>query len=284
MPGFAAFNETLKAPPSGRTAFQNAFNTDGSFYEWLKTRPLENDAFNHLMEKLTSGLDSWLDAIDFPSELATGITADEVAFVDVGGGIGHQSKALKERYPELPGRIIVQDLPEVVEQAVAMPGVETMSYDYRTEQPIKSKSSSSSIQVPFYQTHSKFIMSLYADARVYYFRAVFHNNDDAACLKILESTIPAMGENSVIVIDDKVLPDDKMTPGSIEKGAGAEYGSAVSLAMMMIFKSQERRAAHWRKLIGEAELVVREIREFTHLGDSLIIAAKKRSEGLKGSI
>ena len=67
-------------------------------------------------------------------------------FVDVGGGVGIQCVDLKKRLPSsVQGRIVVQDQPPVVAQAIQMDGVEAMSYDFWEAQPIKGWSSAVSI-------------------------------------------------------------------------------------------------------------------------------------------
>ncbi len=108
------------------------------------------------------------------------------------------------------------------------------------------------------------------DARVYYFRQIMHNNDDDTCLRILKSQIPAMGPNSVIVIDDKSLSDTKPPHGA----PGVEYTAGLSIAMKVMFDAQERREAHWRELLAKAGLVIKDIRRFTKFEDSVIIAVK----------
>lgn len=98
-----------------------------------------------------------------------------------------------------------------------------------------------------------------------------HNFDDETCIRILKSQIPAMGPNSIIVIDDKVLPDSKPPPGTPD----VEYTAGLSLAMKVMFDALERREAHWRELLASAGLETREIRKFTKFDDSAIIAGKR---------
>ena len=97
-----------------------------------------------------------------------------------------------------------------------------------------------------------------------------HNNDDETCIRILKAQIPAMDKNSVIVIDDKTLPDEKPPPGT----AGVEYTAGLGLAMKAMFDAQERRAAHWKELIAKTGLVMRDVRVFTKFADSAIILEK----------
>ena len=71
--------------------------------------------------------------------LLKGMAIDEhpVAIVDVGGGMGHDLVELKKKQPKLPGRFILQDLPQVIEQIVQpLEGIEITSHDFYTKQPV----------------------------------------------------------------------------------------------------------------------------------------------------
>lgn len=83
-----------------------------------------------------------------------------------------------------------------------------------------------------------------------------------------------MNSSSVLVIDDKVLPDVK-PPGD----AGAEYTTGLSLAMLAMFKALERHEGQWRTLLDSAGYVTKDIRKFTDFGDSIIIAVPKSIAG-----
>lgn len=111
------------------------------FYTWLETHPVQQGAFHRFMEAQFASLPTWLDAVDFPAEMGKDLTSDteQVAFVDVGGGNGQQVAALKTKFPELKGRTILQERPEVLETALEVAGMEKMSYDFFTEQQVKGK-------------------------------------------------------------------------------------------------------------------------------------------------
>ncbi|KAM3552003.1 hypothetical protein MY1884_007425 [Beauveria asiatica] len=248
LPAFAALNTVLSSPSEKLNAFEVGQHSTVDFYTWLETHPTQQGAFHRFMEAQFATLPTWLDAVDFASELGGADlgSAEHVVFVDVGGGNGQQIAALKEKFPGLKGRVILQDRPEVLERALKVDGMEKMSYDYLTEQPVKN-------------------------ACVYYFRQIMHNNDDATCIRILQSQLPAMGPSSVIVIDDKCLSDDKPP----QDAPGVEYTAALSIAMKVMFNAQERREAHWRALLSEVGLAIKDVRRFTKFEDSVIIAAKQ---------
>ncbi|KAI1334235.1 hypothetical protein F5Y15DRAFT_402418 [Xylariaceae sp. FL0016] len=68
------------------------------------------------------------DVFDFEKRLGQGSTDSTPLFVDVGGAMGAQCVAFRQRHPNLPGRVILQDQPEVVDQVKAspLPGFETV--------------------------------------------------------------------------------------------------------------------------------------------------------------
>lgn len=79
-----------------------------------------------------------------------------------------------------------------------------------------------------------------------------------------------MDERSVIIIDDKVLSDDKPPPDA----PGVEYKTSLNLAMLAMFNAHERYETHWRRLIAEAGLEIKDIRKFTQFEDAVIIVKK----------
>jgi O-methyltransferase domain len=75
----------------------------------------------------------------FSAELAAGDGENEILLVDVGGGRGHIVEAIRESFPELKGRMIVQDLKETVEEIEDPKGFEPMAHDFFQPQPVKGK-------------------------------------------------------------------------------------------------------------------------------------------------
>ena len=70
------------------------------------------------------------------------IDPEAVLMVDIGGANGSQAIDFKAQFPHLPGRYVVQDLflPKPDGASEHLEGVELMSYDFFTPQPIKGKS------------------------------------------------------------------------------------------------------------------------------------------------
>lgn len=64
----------------------------------------------------------------------------DALFVDVGAGNGHMVLGLRSAMPDLPGRLIAQDLPAIVGNvAILAPRVEKQAYNFFIEQPITRK-------------------------------------------------------------------------------------------------------------------------------------------------
>lgn len=79
---------------------------------------------------------SWLTSYPVNEE-AKDWDASKAVFVNIGGGVGHQCAQFKNKCPKVPGRVILQDLPHSIEQALPTPGVENMVQDFFEPQPIQ---------------------------------------------------------------------------------------------------------------------------------------------------
>ncbi|KAK2598508.1 hypothetical protein N8I77_011917 [Diaporthe amygdali] len=243
LPGFTVLHRALTEGNGKFNAFKLGQNTSEEFYTWMETHPVQKRTFHNFMKEQFAGLPTWLDVVSFAAEFSQDLRLDDVIFVDVGGGNGSQCAALKKALPELKGRIVLQDRAYVLEKALEVGGMEKMPYEFFTEQPVLVST----------------------------IRQVLHNFDDAASVRILKSQIPALRPESVVVIDDKVLPNDKPPAGTL----GVEYTAVLSILMKVMFDAQERRETHSRGLLDQAGLQIKDIRKFTRFDDAVIIAAKK---------
>ena len=93
------------------------------------------------MAGYVGGQPRWIDYDFYPvkDRLGKGLkSSSEPLIVDVGGSLGHDLAAFKAKHPELPGRLVLQDLPTVISQVDrARPGIEPMVHDFLTPQPVK---------------------------------------------------------------------------------------------------------------------------------------------------
>ena len=76
----------------------------------------------------------------FKEELSK-ITTDEktVLVVDIGGGKGHVIKQIQDLLSGVQGQLVLQERKEALDEAIDLPEIVTMEYDFFTPQPIKGK-------------------------------------------------------------------------------------------------------------------------------------------------
>jgi hypothetical protein len=87
----------------------------------------------------------WADDGAYPVKERLGNSKeDEVLVVDIGGGAGHDLLGFKKRHPEVKGRLVLEELPYVIDQVDKgkLDGVELVEHDFYTPQPIKGASQS----------------------------------------------------------------------------------------------------------------------------------------------
>ena len=192
-----------------------------------------------------SETNTWMDGSiplkDFTLNAAD-VDKGRAMMVDVGGGSGHQLIRLRAALPQLKGRMVVQDVAMMIDTidkaAAEKAGVETMVHDFYTPQPVRG-------------------------AKVYYLRSVLHDWTDDLCTKILLQLREAMAEDSVIVLDEIVIP---------AKGASAMQ-MHFDLAMLAALGARERSESQWSELLSTTGLKIRDMWTYDEgLGGSLIVA------------
>ncbi|KAK9329117.1 S-adenosyl-L-methionine-dependent methyltransferase [Lipomyces starkeyi] len=219
------------------TPLQKAWNTELPAFIWVQTKSENFAHFNQFMANGRLGMPTWLDAYPY-KEKAEGLKPEQPLFIDLGGGIGHQAIALREKLPDLPNKIVLQDIPQTLEHAIKHPGVEVVVQDFFQPQAITG-------------------------ARIYYMRNIIHDYPEDKAILILKNTIAAMAPDSVILIDDMVLPD-----------SGVHWqATQIDLIMMTALASQERTREQWYDLLGMAGLKINKVYTYTaSLQDSIIEA------------
>ncbi|KAI1097741.1 S-adenosyl-L-methionine-dependent methyltransferase [Jackrogersella minutella] len=219
-----------------------------TFFDWLRNRPENAKVFNVFMTSHRTGVKTWLDRpevikdiTDAFAKVTAGTDQEKgVSFVDIGGGIGHQCKAFKKQIPDLKGKIVLEDLEEVVATAEPEDGIEKVAVDFLKSQPIKGAAS-------------------------YYFRSVLRNWPDQYAQVILGNVRDAMNEHSLLLIDELVLPD---------QGAH-RYETQLDLTMLAMLNAEARTKAHWEKLLADVGFEVKKIVLYEEEAREAIIIAKK---------
>ncbi len=98
--------------------------------------------FNNYMTGQRQDRANWLDFYPLESQLDASGLKDEnaVLIVDVGGAQGHELLAIKDRFPQLRGRMILQDVPETIKQVSPDGKFECTTHDFFAPQAVKGMS------------------------------------------------------------------------------------------------------------------------------------------------
>lgn len=142
--------------------------------------------------------------------------------INAGCARGHEVANIKTRYPHIPGRSILQDLPETTKQALDVDSMEVMEHDFFIPQPIKGEPDLEDC-VNVLQTNNG-----YLGARAYYLRNILHDWSDLEFQQILSQIKLAMKSGySIILLKELVLPDKGMslTAAQIEDREDLDEGS-----------------------------------------------------------
>lgn len=137
----------------------------------------------------------------------------------------------------------MQDLPQTLAgvPAISPLGIEAIPHDFFNPQPITG-------------------------AKIYYMRHILHDWPDNKCREILQNVKDAMDAESILLLDDKVVPD-----------IGASMtASALDLNMMCLFASMERTEKQWRALVGSVGMRVEGLWTYTEdVRDSVLLVRKE---------
>ncbi|KAK0712210.1 O-methyl transferase B [Apiosordaria backusii] len=195
------------------TAFHEGWNTRVHPFQWMSEHPEQLAHFHKYMALRRQAELSWLTVYPVLEETKGLVDPNRALYVNVGGGIGHQCAQFREKYPDLPGRVILQDLPATIERALPTPGVENMAHDFFEPQPVKG-------------------------AKFYFMRGVPHNHPPHKVKVLFANIKAAMAPDSILLVDETVLPDT---------GVGF-VAASIDLTMLGAFASMERTEAEWRDL------------------------------------
>lgn len=98
-------------------------------------------------------------------------------------------------------------------------------------------------------------------------RNIIHDHQDDQAREILVNTSSAFSKDSVLLIDDIVLPEAGMVPWR---------AAMADMNMMSTLAAKERSETEWRVLLDSAELEIVKIWKYAaETGDSIIAAKPK---------
>ena len=117
LPDFLA-QSGYKNPESTEGPWQYAHNTQLHMFEWLKERPKKLHNFNVFMGGQRQDRVPFFDAYPMDQILFKDFheSSENVLLVDVGGGHGYNLEAFKKCFPDVSGKLILQDLPVVIDE------------------------------------------------------------------------------------------------------------------------------------------------------------------------
>lgn len=235
----AGYRDVEKVP---HTSSKKAFSTDLEGFEWLRSDPRQFEAFQQAMSIAPQARVPWFTVFPLGAELGGFLGESSApAFVDIGGGFGHQCAALAAAFPSLKGRLVLQDMPHTLAIAPALDGVEAMAHDFFGAQPVLG-------------------------AKFYYMRNVLHDWPKDKAVAILSRVREAMGPGSQVLVDEIVVPT-----------RGAHWhATCMDMLMMTAVGARERTVNEWREVLDEAGLRIVEIHTYLpRHQDSIIQAVAK---------
>ncbi|KAL9600657.1 MAG: hypothetical protein Q9179_003140 [Wetmoreana sp. 5 TL-2023] len=230
-----------RCPTALHGPFQDAYNTKLTSFDYIM-EPQSADIlaeYNRFMQGRR--IPSWLEFYPFAENILGNADdqAKSVTVVDVGGGLGHGLIDIKKKFPHMKGRLILQDVPDTIDQAGDGEGAfEPLAHDFFTPQPVK-------------------------DAKAYVMRQVLHDWSDAECRKILEQLVAAMRPGySKVLINELIVPEEGVS----------DFINSMDLIMMGLHGAMERTESQWSKLLASVGLRIEKIWTVNEETESLIEA------------
>ncbi|KAI1329423.1 putative O-methyltransferase [Xylariaceae sp. FL0255] len=225
----AYLRETEFANPMDTSIFHHA--TKVPVFQWFNEHPDVFKAFHDYLDILRIHRPSWLDMYPVDN-LVKNLKpdGDSSVFIDLGGGVGKYLREFGKSAPHYEGKLILQDIPEVIDAARATgvgdddSRIELQVHDFFTPQPVRG-------------------------ARAYFLHAVLHDWSDNKCQMILGYLKDAMEPGySKVLISDCVVANEN-----------AAWQHASLDIFMMDISGQERTEQEWYTLIESCGLKIAKI-------------------------
>lgn len=213
--------------------------SDATLFESLGSDAVAAKSFNDAMQRHSKyNMAPWPEV--YPTHtLVENSKPDRPLVVDVGGNKGHDLVKFHKRHPDTPkASLVLQDLPDVLQQLTVPETITAQPHDFFTPQPVKG-------------------------ARAYFLHNVLHDLEDPQALEILKQLAEAMekGYSKLLVHENlisRVKPSPRVTTSDI--------------TMMACLGSKERTEAEWQRLVERTGLRVVKIWRQPHSVESIIEA------------
>ncbi|KAF5844176.1 hypothetical protein GGP41_002272 [Bipolaris sorokiniana] len=212
--------------PDDMSGFNLAFDCSENFWEFIANTDIKRGhRFNQAMKAVTINSLAEIPSL-FPF---ASLAKDGGLIVDIGGGLGQVSRHILSCNPGAGLRCVVQD-----QHAFAG------SLPKRPDEVDVHEKENEALALEF-QQHNFFDPQ---PVRAYFFRHIFHDWSDTACLKILRQIIPAMHpQHSRILICDQIVGDKSPSVSSV----------LYDVDMMTLFGGKERSLLQFLDLIKAAD-------------------------------
>jgi hypothetical protein len=209
------------------------------WWDYLKSNPKEMERFAEAMKaNSANSMRGVLEHCDF-SQTRT--------VVDVGGGLGHLTVALLERYPHLHG--IVLDMPEVAEMSRA-----------RASSPPNIGSRLEYVGADMFEAVPR--------GDTYVLKHIIHDWDDERCVRVLKNCRDSMDGAGRVFCVDSVLP-----PMGDASGAAAKI---LDVLVLLFIGGRERTRDQWEALYNAAGFRVSRITPLQdNFGTSIVEGVKQ---------
>jgi orsellinic acid C2-O-methyltransferase len=236
-----SWGELLQSVRTGESGIRHVYGV-GSF-EYLAANPEQAVIFNEAMAEITRQVaQAVISAYDFSHCRKV---------IDVGGGNGAMIAAIVGATPKTRG--VVFDLPAGGAQA---------------NRTFADASLADRCEVIF----GDFFREVPEGADAYILKSVIHDWSDDASVSILKNCRIAMGENSRLLLVERVMPE------RIECLPNQQRMAMLDMNMLAIPGGQERTEAQYRVLLANAGFVLTETRTLPGLDVSLIEADPKPAD------
>lgn len=178
--------------------FQFGHGWTGHAFGWLTEHPEVFQAFHGYVYALRKHRPAWSEMYPVKERLIDELKmdGDSSVFVDIGGGTGQILEDFHTSVPDYAGRLVLQELPEVINAVVASGS--KLAQDSRFE----------------LQTHDFFTRQPIRGARAYFMRSVLHDWQDDKCRAILNHLKDAMepGYSRILISDCVRTPRYHLLP------------------------------------------------------------------------
>ncbi|KAJ5431617.1 hypothetical protein N7445_008115 [Penicillium cf. griseofulvum] len=218
------------------------------FFDYIDDHPSVQKFFISAMHAQVRTKSLSCSVYDYGTQ-AMPVTDDvsRVAIVDVGGSRGELLQDIQARYPQLKGRMIVQDRESTFQDMEQPPpGIQLMVHDIFTEQPVKG-------------------------AAIYHLKRILHDWGDDEARIILKHLVSAMDRKwSKVLIMDSVGHHFETSDTSkiliwrmsqVLPSTDISLSQAMSDHSMLTFGGKERSEGEWVELLTSVGLTVLHIHQ-----------------------